>query len=221
MRSSAPTFAPCLPAARPLSALLAMVPRAPEQGAPKHRALAAAAQQSWRLHAGGRSLLIRQATSRDLEAVAFLHRRSSAASLHERYRLGGRAPSVIAVAQLLHSPLAFLAVERTGTVVALAVAQADAHHGPNSSRVGVLVEDAQQGNGIGRELLAHVSGAALVAGYDELISYPGESVVAAAAFMANAGSTRIVLDAEISHLHTMIPAAAAAGIGALRERLAG
>jgi hypothetical protein len=75
--------------------------------------------------------------------------------------------------------------------------------------------------GIGREMLAQVSGAALVAGYDELIAYPGESVVPAAAFMAKTGSTRIVADPEVAHLHTIIPSVAALGIGAVRERLAG
>ncbi len=150
-----------------------------------------------------------------------MHRRSSAASLLERYRLGGRAPSVIAVAQLLHSPLAFVAVEPKGAVIALAVAQSDPHHGRNSAQVGVLVQDSWQGIGIGRELLAQVSGAALVAGYDELIGYPGESVLPAAAFMARTGSTRIVADAEVSHLHTVVPAMAAMGLGAVREQLAG
>ncbi len=106
-------------------------------------------------------------------------------------------------------------------MIALAVAQGDAHHGPNSAQVGVLVEDAHQGLGIGREMLAQVSGAALVAGYDELIAYPGESVIPAAAFMAKTGSTRIVSDPEVAHLHTLIPAVAALGIGAVRERLAG
>jgi GNAT superfamily N-acetyltransferase len=221
MKSSPAVFAPCLPSVRPLPSLVSTTTRGPNEGGPRHRALAVAAQQSWRLRVGGRSLLVRRATSRDLEGVAGLHRRSSAASLLERYRLGGRAPSVIAVAQLLHSPLAYVAVERNGTVIALAVAQADVHHGPNSAQVGVLVEDLHQSQGIGREMLAQVSGAALVAGYDELVSYPGESVVTAAAFMANTGSTRIVSDPEVSHLHTVIPAVAALGIGAVRERLAG
>ena len=221
MKSIPGAYAPCLPSVRPLPGLVPTVTRAPDQGGTRHRALATAAQQPWRLRAGGRSLLIRQATSRDLEAVAGLHRRSSAGSLLERYRLGGRAPSVIAVAQLLKSPLAFVAVERGGAIVALAVAHADAHHGPNSAQFGVLVEDAHQHAGIGREMLAQVSGAALVAGYDEFIAYPGESVLPAAAFMAKTGSTRIVSDPEVSHLHTIIPSVAALGIGAVRERMAG
>jgi GNAT superfamily N-acetyltransferase len=221
MKSVLGAYAICLPSVRPLPGLVPTVTRAPSDGATRHGALAVEAQLPWRLRAGGRSLLIRQATSRDLEAVAGLHRRSSAASLLERYRLGGRAPSVIAVAQMLRSPLAYVAVERTGATIALAVAQADPHHGPNSAQVGVLVEDSHQGMGIGREMLAQVSGAALVAGYDELVAYPGESVLLAAAFMAKTGSTRIVSDPEISHLHTIIPAVAALGIGAVRERLAG
>jgi GNAT superfamily N-acetyltransferase len=221
MKSSTAALAACLPSVRPLPAIVSTITRAPSEGGSRHRALAPAAQQAWRLRAGGRSLLVRPATSRDLEGVAGLHRRSSAGSLLERYRLGGRAPSVIAVAHLLRSPLAFVAVERSGAVIALAVAQGDAHHGPNSAHVGVLVEDAHQGLGIGREMLAQVSGAALVAGYDELIAYPGESVIPAAAFMAKTGSTRIVSDPEIAHLHTLIPSVAALGIGAVRERLAG
>jgi len=221
MKSSMPVLAPCLPTARPLPSLLSGATRGPAEGGPKHRALAVAAQQPWRLRVDGRSLLIRPAAPRDLEGVAALHRRSSAASLLERYRWGGRAPSVIAVAQLLRSPLAYVAVEQTGAVVCLAVAHADPHHGANAAQIGVLVEDRHQGQGIGRELLAQVSGAALVAGYDELISYPGESLMTAAAFMANTGSTRIVSDREISHLHTTIPPVAALGIGAVRERLAG
>jgi L-amino acid N-acyltransferase YncA len=83
-----------------------------------------------------------------------------------------------------------------------------------------LVEDDWQGLGIGREIMTHLAGAAIVCGYHELIAYPATSVIAAQRLMIDVGHTRVVMVPDAMHLHTYVPESAALGLGAVRERLA-
>jgi GNAT superfamily N-acetyltransferase len=96
----------------------------------------------------------------------------------------------------------------------------DSAHGRDAAEVGLLVEDAWQRQGLGRELMSHVAGAALVCGYNELIGYPATSVAAVQRLMIDVGHTRIVPDPRSPHLHTYLPESAALGLGPVRERLA-
>ena len=100
------------------------------------------------------------------------------------------------------------------------MAGVDGDHGREAAEVGLLVEDAWQAQGLGRELMSHASGAALVCGYKEIIGYPATSVVAVQRLMIDVGHTRIVTDPHRPHLHTYLPESAALGLGPVRERLA-
>ncbi len=190
-------------------------------GAARHASLATMVRQPWALRTGRASVVIRGATPRDLAAVAAMHGRCSPRSMLTRYRAGGRKPAVAALERQLREPLAFVAAGYDGTVLAMAVAAADANHGRACAEVGVLVEDAWQGTGLGRELMSHVSGAALVCGYHEIIGYPATSVIPVQRLMIDIGHTRVVMDPRYPHLHTYLSEAAALGLGPVRERLAG
>ena len=102
-----------------------------------------------------------------------------------------------------------------------AVASADPAHGRDSAEVGLLVADAWQGQGIGRTVLAHIAGSALVAGYSELIVYPATSVGAVQRLLVEVGHTRVVPHPARAHLHTFLPESAGLGLGPIQERLAG
>ena len=94
------------------------------------------------------------------------------------------------------------------------------NHGRDSAEIGLLVEDEWQGIGIGRELLVHLAGAAVVCGYTELVAYTATSTVPMQRLMLEVGHPRVVPDPAHSHLHMALPESAALGLGAVRERLA-
>jgi GNAT superfamily N-acetyltransferase len=189
-------------------------------GAPEHACLTELVRQPWWLRVDGVDLLIRPAAPKDLEAVAGMHGRCSARSLLDRYRTGGRAPAVAALDHMLRRPLSFVASTARGEIVATAVAATDQRHGPKSAEAGLLVEDAWQRLGMGRELMTHLAGAALVCGYRDLIAYPATSVLVAQRLLIDVGRTRVVRLPDDLHLHATLPESAALGLGPVRERLA-
>jgi N-acetylglutamate synthase-like GNAT family acetyltransferase len=189
-------------------------------GAPRHAALTPLIRQPWLLRVDSTNLLIRGANPRDLAGVATLHARCTPQSLLDRYRLGGKAPAIAAIEQMLRRPLTFVAVNAEGDVLATATATVDARHTRESAEVAVLVDDKWQDKGIGRELVTQVSASALVCGYTELIAYTATSPVAAQRLMLEVGHTRVVTSSEGMHMHTYLPESAALGLGAVRERLA-
>jgi L-amino acid N-acyltransferase YncA len=196
-------------------------PDARKAAAEKNATVAALASQPWLLRVDAATLLIRPGRTRDLPAVAAMHRRCSARTLLDRYRTGGSPPSVVAMDRLLREPLCYVAEADNGTIVAIAVACADSAHAVTSAEVGIVVEDAWQALGIATELMSHLAGAALGAGFSELVAYPGPEDLAAQRLMIGVGRTRLVPDGETPHLHTTLPESASLGLGAVRQRLAG
>lgn len=175
----------------------------------------------WVTRLGCETVLVRPTHPRDLPAVARMHARCSARSLLDRYRSGGRPPSMLALDAALRGPYSFAAVLRDGSVVATAVLRRDPLHPARCAEVGLLVEDARQRRGLGSDLVAHLAGVAQVAGFGELIAYPATAVTAAQRLMVEVGRSRMVPDAADLHLHTYLPEDAALGLGPVRERLAG
>lgn len=188
--------------------------------APVDRELVALVREPWTLRVGRVPLLIRPSSTRDLAALARMHRRCSARSLLDRYRSGGRAPAVAALDRLLRSPESYVAATPDGEVVATAALTPDTGHGPFCITAGLLVEDAWQRLGIGAELSTHLAGVAHLLGYRELIAYPATAMAAAQRLLVEIGRTRVVPDVE-AHLHTFLSEAAGLGVGAVRQRLAG
>jgi GNAT superfamily N-acetyltransferase len=195
--------------------------RALTDGPAQHADLIDLVRRPWTLRLPSADLTVRGATPRDLHGVSGLHARCSARSLLDRYRLGGRKPAVAAVEQALRRPLSFVVCAAPGEVVAMAVLALDQAHSRESAEVGLLVADAWQGRGIGREVMAHVAGSALVVGYTELIAYPATTATPARRLLLEVGHTRVVPDPARAHLHTFLPEAAGLGLGPIRERLAG
>ncbi len=214
-----PKYASCLPAARPLPTAIE-ASRALTDGGRRYASLIPLVHRPWLLRAGRQNLLIRRAVPRDLEAVAGMHSRCSARSLLDRYRVGGRGLAVPAMQRQVRRPLAFVAATRDGGVVGFAVAAIDSNHSRESANIGLLIEDEWQGIGIGRELMTHLAGAAVVCGYTELVAYVGPTIAPMQRLLLDVGHPRLVVDVAHPHLHTSLPESAALGLGAVRERLA-
>jgi N-acetylglutamate synthase-like GNAT family acetyltransferase len=210
----------CLPSVRPLPPAIE-TSRAPREASRRHDSLVALVRQPWLLRVRSGCVLLRPAEPRDLEAVAAMHARCSAQSLLDRYRSGGRGPSVPTMQRMLRRPMSFVVTTRRGTIVGLGAAAIDPYHSRESAEIGVIVEDGWQRMGLGRELTSHIAGAAAVSGYTELIAYAGTSIAASQRLLVEVGSTRIVNDPEYPHLHTHLSESAALGLGPVRERLAG
>jgi GNAT superfamily N-acetyltransferase len=183
--------------------------------------LIALAHQPWVARVGRHTVLVRRSQPRDLHAVARMHARCSARSLLDRFRCGGRAPSMIALDRQLREPLSYLAVLPDGSVIATATLWRDENHAATSAEVGLLVEDGWQRRGLGSDLMAHLAGVAQVGGYTDLITYPATAVSAAQRLMVEVGRTRVVPHFGDMHLHTHLSEGAALGLGSVRERLAG
>jgi N-acetylglutamate synthase-like GNAT family acetyltransferase len=177
-------------------------------------------RRPWTMHIGRTPMIVRPSTTRDLPAVAQMHRRCSARSLLDRYRQGGRSPAIAALDIELRNPHAVVAFTADGSVVATASLRRDPTHGHLCAETSVLVEDAWQQRGIGGELLSHLAGVAQVAGFNELIAYPATAVPTVQRLMLEVGRTRMVPGAD-AHLHTYLPEAATLGLGSVRQRLAG
>jgi GNAT superfamily N-acetyltransferase len=163
---------------------------------------------------------MRGTNPRDLAAVAAMHARCSARGLLDRYRAGGRAPSPVAIERALRHTLGFVACTPRGEIVAMALAGPDRMHGEGTAQVGILVEDAWQRRGLAREMLTHLSAAAYVCGYSQLISYTATNVIAPHRLLVDVGRTYSVPDPVEPHLHTYLTESVTLGLGPLRERLA-
>lgn len=186
----------------------------------RHGSLAIWVRQPWMLRVGKVNVLIRGTSARDLGAVGTMHSRCSPHTLLDRYRAGGRPPSAVALERALRRTLGFVAVTGRGDIVAMAVAGADRTHSVGAAEVGLLVEDAWQRQGLGREILTHLAGAAFVCGYTQLISYTATSRTAAERLLTSVGRTYVVPDPPVAHLHTYLTESATLGLGAVREHLA-
>jgi GNAT superfamily N-acetyltransferase len=178
-----------------------------------------AIHESWPLYIDGAILTVRRAYPQDLPAVAMMHNRCSAKSLLDRYRKGGRAPSVITLEHQLRGPMSYAVTSDDGRLIALASLSPDKDHDVSSVEVAILVEDAWQRLGVGRPLLRHLAAVAALSGYRQLIAYPGTATAVVQRLMIGIGSTRMTLDHEDRHLHTFVSQTAIYGLGATRTEL--
>ena len=206
------TLSPCAPDAS--------TPRDSDAADQRTASLAIWVRQPWMVRVGRHNILIRGTSPRDLAAVALMHARCSAPSLLGRYHAGGRAPSPVAIEQMLRRTLGFVACTAQGEVIAHAVAGPDRQHPGGCAEMGVLVEDAWQRHGLGHEMLTHLAGGAYVCGYHQLICYTATEEPATRRLLTAMGRTYAVRDGRQAHLHTYLTESNALGLGAVREHLA-
>ena len=177
--------------------------------------------EPWTLRVDGVELTVRPSSQHDLAGTAVMHRRCSARSMLGRYRLGGRPPAVLALDRQLRQPMSFVvALRQSGPgpapIIATASLATDARHDESSAEIALLVEDSWQRLGIGRELVRHLAGAAALAGYHDLVAYPGAAMAGVQRLMVRVGTTRMVPGEDGGHLHTMLAPSAMHGLGPLR-----
>lgn len=121
----------------------------------------------------------------DLEEVLALHRRCSDRSLWQRYRSAG-VPSARVLERLVALP-GGSGVRRAGALRGWVCAAPDPASGPGALEVGVLVEDAWQGQGLGRLLMRRTAVTAALAGWTHLVVNPAPGVAAVGRLAAGVG----------------------------------
>ncbi|GAB2688495.1 GNAT family N-acetyltransferase [Thalassiella azotivora] len=141
----------------------------------------------------GAPLSVRGVEPADLAALATLHARCSRQTLLQRYRTGGRAPSLLTLAATLREPLVLAAFAAPGHAVALATADVGSDDGW-VSEVGLLVEDAWQGRGVGTALARHLAVWLRARGAVQLTTRSASASVPLLRVMEQVGETRSGLD---------------------------
>lgn len=201
--------------------LTTCVPAIPadETLAPVNAELLELATQPWLVRLGGSSALVRPAGQHDLPAIARMHRRCTARTLLDRYRLGGRPPSAVALDAEVRNPYCFVVSTPGGDAIALAGVRRDPFHGGTSAELTLLVESKWQQQGLGGTLTSHLAGVAYAAGFTELIAYPATAIGPAQRLMTDVGRTRMV-PATDAHMHTVLAEGATLGLGPVRQKLA-
>ena len=138
---------------------------------------------------------MRGARPQDLPGVALMHGRCSAKSLLDRYRTGGRAPAIIVLDRHLRDPLSFVVTAENGRIVALSRVAPDATHQFGSGEIaharrGQLAAPRRRPGTVA----AHCRRGRALAGYRQLIAYPGTTASTIQRLMAGIGTTRMMTD---------------------------
>ncbi|WP_298990931.1 GNAT family N-acetyltransferase [uncultured Pseudokineococcus sp.] len=138
-------------------------------------------------------LVVRAAQPADLPAVAAMHGRCTGTTLLQRYRSGGRTPSLTALADLLREPLALVVLAGPRQVVAVATARVGERPSADfTTEVGLLVEDGWQARGVGRALARHLGASLRLLGYGQVVTRSATSSLPLARVMEGVGTTRHV-----------------------------
>ncbi|MDQ1248615.1 MAG: family N-acetyltransferase [Actinomycetota bacterium] len=119
----------------------------------------------------GQHLRIRLAQPGDAEAVARLHDRCSDQSKHQRYFAVVRWPD-LQLRRLAggHRGASLVVLDADDTIVGLGNVFPNEPGDPHTAEIAMIVEDAQQGRGVGALLLSHMIDMARLMGFDELIA---------------------------------------------------
>ena len=140
---------------------------------------------------GPSRLLVRGAVAADLPALAALHGRCTGTTLLQRYRSGGRAPSLTALTEMLREPLVLVVMAAPRRVVAVATAQVGERPTVDfTTEMGVLVEDAWQARGVGSAVARHVGAALRHLGYGQVVTRSATSSLPLSRVMEGIGTTR-------------------------------
>lgn len=138
---------------------------------------------------------VRHGTREDADAVAAMHDRCSEESLFRRFHAPVARVGPVRALRLLEPDggWSLVAADRDGRVVALACAAPVSTY---DVEVGLLVEDAQQGRGLGTALVGRVAAEADRRGYRTLLclTQPGRPQVPATLRRAGLGFRRVERD---------------------------
>lgn len=119
----------------------------------------------------GQHLRIRLAQPGDAEPVARLHDRCSDQSKHQRYFAVVRWPD-LQLRRLAggHRGASLVVLDDDGTIVGLGNVFPDEPGDGSAAEVAMIIEDAQQGRGLGTLLLSHLIDMARLMGFTELVA---------------------------------------------------
>ena len=154
------------------------------------------------LEAGGTRFAVRGALPTDLAGIAALHGRCGPGTLLQRYRAGGRGPSLDSLVHLLRAPLT-LVVEGPEGVVALGTAEHPTADGYRSE-IGLLVQDARQGTGIGTALALRLGSTLRSFGYGQVTTRSATATVPLHRVMQRLGPVRIIERSPATVLSTRL-----------------
>ncbi len=107
-----------------------------------------------------------------------------------RYRRGGAAPSLPALAAAMREPMLLAVFAAPGQVVALGSAVLPDPPDPWSTEIGLIVEDAAQGHGIGTALARHLAASLRMMGAGQVVTRSACPSLPLFAVMEKVGVTR-------------------------------
>lgn len=167
--------------------------------------------RGWPLATAEGPLVVRGASPADLAAVAAMHGRCTGSTLLQRYRLGGRAPSLLQVSTALTQPLTVVAVAGSCQVVALGTAMLTPEPRRDwTTEIGLVVEDAWQGRGVGSALVLHLGAALRCLGYGQVFTRSATSSLPLTQVMQRVGETRTASCSGSTTLASRLEVSAAA-----------
>lgn len=145
----------------------------PRQSAAPATSVVSPARRPWMLErADGRVLRVRGAGPVDLPALAAMHGRCSGRcsgrTLLQRYRAGGRAPSLAVLAGATEKPQTFVVEAVPRCMVAVVTAELPDATDPWRTDIALVVEDAWQGLGIGTAVAQHVAASLRIMGVHQV-----------------------------------------------------
>jgi hypothetical protein len=162
----------------------------------------------------GQRLLVRGVRPTDLAAIATFHGRCSRQTLLQRYRHAGSAPSLPALTLAMAEPLLLAVLSAPGKVVGLGSAVLPNPADRWSTEIGLIVQDDDQGQGIGTALARHLAASLRMMGTGQLLTRSATPSLPLHSVMEKLGPTRARTGVDASsELTTRIDVRALDGFG--------
>lgn len=170
------------------------------------------ARRPWALRLGDQRLVVRGARAADLEAVATMHGRCTRATLLQRYRTGGRAPSLPVLTETLAQPLVLVVLSGPRQAVALGgITVGRQPLAEFTTEASLVVQDGWQGLGIGRALAKHLGASMRYLGYGQVTTCSATASLPLTRVMESLGTTRVQSSRSGARITTRLEMSASEG----------
>lgn len=180
------------------------------------------ARRPWPIQLARQRVVVRGARAGDLEAVATMHGRCTRVTLLQRYRAGGRAPSLPVLTDLLAQPLVLVVLAAPRHAVGLAsVAVGSQPITEFTAEASLLVEDSAQGQGIGGALASHLGASMRYLGYGQVTTSSATASLPLTRVMEPLGTTRVHSSCGGARITTRLELSASEGFAGGGASIAG